>query len=360
MADSNKSEKATPQRRQKARRKGQVARSRELSSVLSWGAALLVLTFLLPNLVVQWRGLFARMLDFAVEEPLRPGGPAFFWTSMGVFWWILPVMGSAWVCAVAGGVMQGGFVMSPEALAPKPERLNPAERLKQMFSMAGMSGLLKSLIPFAAIVWIGVSIFQSKWPVMVQASSLHLGAFASFLASAIWEMVWKSGLVFLAWAGIDYALIWRKLESDLKMSRQELRQEVKESEGNPEVKGRIRRMQRHIRRKQMLRDTETASVVIANPTHYAIALRYEMSMEAPIVVAKGRDLLALEIKEVARWNNVPVMENPPLAHALYRTVAVGRPIPAKLFEAVAEILAFVFRIQAEAQRRQKNPQDLKR
>ena len=150
----------------------------------------------------------------------------------------------------------------------------------------------------------------------------------------------------MAWSGVDYLLTWRKIENDLKMSRQEIKDESKESDGNPEVKSRIRRMQHQMRRLAMLRDTQTASVVITNPTHFAVALRYDMEMDAPIVVAKGRDLLAQEIKDVARWHGVPILENPPLAQALYKTVDVGRQIPAKLYTAVAEILAFVFRAQA--------------
>jgi len=164
----------------------------------------------------------------------------------------------------------------------------------------------------------------------------------------MWELCWKSGLVLLSWAAVDYLLVRQKLESDLKMSRQEMRDEMKQTEGNPAVKGRIRRLQRQLRRRQMLHDTEKASVVITNPTHFAVALRYEMDMEAPIVVAKGKDFLAQEIKEVARWHGIAVLENPPLAQALYHTVEVGSAIPSALYTAVAEILAFVFRAQAQA------------
>lgn len=134
------------------------------------------------------------------------------------------------------------------------------------------------------------------------------------------------------------------------MSRQDLKQEFKESDGNPVVKGRIRKIQRQVRKRQMTKDVETATVVVTNPTHFAVALKYELDMEAPIVVAKGQDLFAQEIKEVARWNGVPMVENRPLAQALYRSVEVGSPISAKLYMAVADILAFVFRARAEAAR----------
>jgi flagellar biosynthetic protein FlhB len=181
-------------------------------------------------------------------------------------------------------------------------------------------------------------------------------AYASFLTGVMGELVWKSGLVLVAWSGIDYVLVRQKLEGDLKMSRQDLKDEFKQSEGNPATKGRIRRLQRSLRRRQMLRDTEKASVVITNPTHFAVALRYEVAMNAPIVIAKGRDFLAQEIKEVARWHDIPILENPPLAQALYKTVEVGRPIPGELYAAVAEILAFVFRAQAQARQQAQQAQ----
>jgi flagellar biosynthesis protein FlhB len=353
MADSSKTEKATPQKRKKAREQGQVARSREFSNALAWSGALALVAWQVPNIARQWRGLLQNTLDLSIDQSLTPGGPLFFWVGCGVLRWVVPVVVTAWVLSVAGGLAQGGLVFAPEALELKPERMNPAGKLKQMFSLAGLSGILKSLLPFGAIVWIGISTITKHWETIVRASDLGVRPYAGFLAGVMGELVWKSGLVLVAWAGVDYLLIRQKHEGDLKMSRQDLKDEAKQTEGNPLVKVRIRRLQRSMRRRQMLRETEKASVVITNPTHFAIALRYEMAMEAPIVIAKGRDFLAQEIKEVARWHEIPILENPPLAQALYRTVEVGRPIPAALYAAVAEILAFVFRAQARARQQAK-------
>jgi flagellar biosynthetic protein FlhB len=356
MADSSKTEKPTPQRRKKAREKGQVARTKELSNALAWSGALALVAWQVPDAARQWRGLLQSMLDLSIQEPVRPNGPVLFWAACGVLRWVAPVAATAWVLSVSGGLAQGGLVFAPEALTPKPERMSPAAKLKQMFSLAGLSGILKSSLPFAVIVWIGVSTVSKRWETIVHASELGVRAYAGFMASAMGELIWKSGLVLVAWAGVDYLLVWKKLEGDLMMSRQDLKDEAKQTEGNPAIKGRIRRLQRSLRRRQMLRDTEKASVVITNPTHFAVALRYEMTMDAPVVMAKGRDFLAQEIKEVARWHGIPVLENPPLAQALYRTVEVGQPIPAALYAAVAEILAFVFRAQARArQQAQEGP-----
>jgi len=348
MSQSNKTEKATPQRRKKAREQGQVARTKELSNFLAWSGALALVAWQVPDITRQFRGLLQSTLDLSTRERVMPGGPILFWTAIGVFRWIVPVMATAWVLSFAAGVAQGGLVFAGEALAFKPERLNPAAKLKQMFSLAGLSGVLKSLLPFAVIIWIGVSTISKHWNSILHASDFGARVYSSFVLGVVSELCWKSGLVLLSWAGIDYLLVWQKLESDLKMSRQELRDEMKQTEGNPAVKGRIRRLQRQMRRRQMLKDTEKASVVITNPTHFAVALRYEMDMEAPIVVAKGKDFLAQEIKEVARWHGIPVLENPPLAQALYHTVEVGSSIPSALYTAVAEILAFVFRAEAQA------------
>jgi flagellar biosynthesis protein FlhB len=353
MADSSKTEKATPQKRKKAREQGQVARSKELSSALAWGGALVLVAWQIPDVARQWRGLLQTSLDLSVSQSITPGGPILFWAGCSVLRWIVPVGLTAWILSLSGGLAQGGLVFAPEALELKPERMSPAGKLKQMFSLAGLSGILKSLLPFGVILWIGISTISRDWDAVVHASDLGVRAFAGFLLGAIGELFWKCGLVLVCWAGVDYILVRQKLEGDLKMSRQDLKDEFKQTEGNPAIKGRIRRLQRSMRRRQMLRDTEKASVVITNPTHFAVALRYEVAMEAPILIAKGRDHLAKEIKEVARWHEIPVLENPPLAQALYRTVEVGHPIPAALYAAVAEILAFVFRAQARARQQAK-------
>jgi flagellar biosynthetic protein FlhB len=164
------------------------------------------------------------------------------------------------------------------------------------------------------------------------------------------EVIVKAGVIMLAWSGVDYFLTWRKMESDLKMSREELRQESKETEGNPHTKLRVRRIQRQMRRSQMLRETQRATVVVTNPTHFAVALLYELDMEAPVVLAKGQNLLAERMKDIAREKEIPILENPPLARALYKSVEVGGAIPAGLYTAVAEILAFVYQAQAQARR----------
>jgi flagellar biosynthetic protein FlhB len=259
------------------------------------------------------------------------------------------------VCALAVAVgvalAQGGFVFAPEALTPKFERLSPAEKLTQMFSFTSLSTVLKSLLPFTAIVWVGYACVRSHWLAILSSSYTDPRRFAGLVGGMLLEVCWKSGLILLVWSGVDYLLLWRKNEGDLKMSRQEIKQEAKDSDGNPANKARIRKLQRAARRKQMIKATETATVVITNPTHYAVALKFELNMAAPVVVAKGLDLLAAKIREIAQDRGIPIMENRPLAQALYKGVEVGDAIPSALYHAVAEILVLVYKAQDEVRRR---------
>jgi flagellar biosynthetic protein FlhB len=352
MADSSKTEQATPRHRQQARNRGQVTRSRELSGALSMAAVAAVVFLMGREAIPHWTHFFRTTLELASSESIEPSGPLLFWTSVEVMRWVIPIVVAGGAVSVFAGLAQGGFVFAPEALSFKPERLNPADRLGQMFSPAALSTILKSLLPFTAIAWIGVASIRTHWADIMGSSYVDARRFASLISVILLQLFWKSGLVLLIWAGVDYLLLWWKSEGDLKMSRQDLRDEMKQTEGNPASKARIRKIQRQSRRRQMLKAAETATVVITNPTHYAVALRYEQNMAAPIVVAKGLDNLAAKIKEIAWKLDIPVMENRPLAQALYKSVEVGDPIPSALYHAVAEILVLIYKAQTEVRNRE--------
>ena len=349
MSDS-KTEKPTPRRRQKAREQGQIARSRDLSSILAVSGAFGLVAWQGYTGIDAWRSLLRHSLEFSSAETLTPSTPLLVWTGWTVAKCVVPVMATAFALSLVGGLAQGGLVFAPEALVPKVERLSPAQKLSQIFSLTGLSGLLKSVLPFAAICYVGFATLRDHWIGIVVASNTSFWTFNRFLLTAVFEVTWKSALVLLAWAMVDYFLTWRKSESDMKMSRDEMRQETKDSDGNPQIKMRIRRLQRQMRRQMMLRETEKATVVVTNPTHFAVAILYQMDMGAPVVIAKGRNLLAQKMKELARWKEIPVLENPPLAQALYKTVDVGQSIPSTLYTAVAEVLAFVYRAQEQVKR----------
>ena len=347
MADANKTEKASPQRRKKAREQGQIARSRELPATLALFGVAGTTLLLASNMAQHWRGFYTSALEFASEDNFSSNGSLFFWSSVEVLRWIAPSLLAALTLSLAAGLAQGGFNLAPGALEPKFDRFNPATRLGQIFSTTTLTTLLKSLIPFAIILVLGVTTLRAHWSELVRASGFDTRALASIVASIAFNIAWKSGLVLLAWSAIDYGMTWRKHESDLKMSKEELKQDHKQSDGNPVIKGQIRKLQRAMRRQQSLKAVAQATMVVTNPTHYAVALRYESSMAAPEVLAKGRDLLAQKIKAIARDHDILIMENKPLAQALYKSVEVGDAIPADLYQAVAEILVIVFRTRAE-------------
>jgi flagellar biosynthetic protein FlhB len=352
MADSSKTEQATPRQRLKARERGQVTRSRELTGALSMFAVAGVVALMARQGAGQWTDFFRNTLASAQVESIETNGPLLFWTTVEGLRWVVPIQLAALAVALAVGFAQGGFVFAPEALTLKFERLSPVNRLKQLFSPTGLSTILKSLLPFAAIIWVGYACLNSHWGQILAGSNAEPRQFVSLVGGMILEVLWKSGLILLVWAGADYLLLWLKSEGDLKMSRQDIRDELKSTEGNPASKARIRKLQRQARRKLMIKATQTATVVVTNPTHYAVALKFEVSMPAPIVVAKGLDLLAAKIKEIARDRDIPIMENRALAQALYKAVDVGDEIPGALYHAVAEILVLVFKAQEEVKRRE--------
>ena len=329
-----------------------MARSRELPSVLAIVGATAALRYVAQDTIPHWTTFYRCLLDSAQDGEIQSNGPILFWSSIDVFICIVPVLLSAMGLSVAAGLMQGGFNLAPQAMAFKPERFNPASKIGQMFSLTGLTNVLKSLLPFTAIGWIGENCLHSHWGVVVRASEYGMRGVAAVLGSMIFEFGWKACLVLLLWAGVDYGLTWKKMEGDLKMSKQEVKEEHKQSDGNPIIKSRIRRLRRRMRKKQALAAAKTATVVVTNPTHYAVALRYTPEMEAPVVVSKGMNLLAQQIKALAAECGIPVLENKPLAQGLYKTVEVGEGIPAALYQAVADILVIVFRAQAEVRQQE--------
>jgi flagellar biosynthetic protein FlhB len=252
----------------------------------------------------------------------------------------------AWLVALASSFALGGVVVAPAALAPKPQRLNPVNNLQKLFSLGGVQALLKSLIPSAFVLYIAVAVILRDWGEILQMCRVGVRPSLGWMLGRIFELSWKGGLVFVLWSGLDVLISRMNFERQIRMTRQEVREDFKETEGHPAIRGRIRRLQRDMRRRRMLRDVARAAVVVTNPSEYAVALEYKPeTMAAPVVLAKGRNLLAQKIKREARWHGIPVVENPPLAQALYRATEVGQAIPAKLYTAVAEILAFIYRTQ---------------
>lgn len=297
----------------------------------------------------DWHGLFAGLLSLSIHNDIQSTTSILASTGWLVCRWTAPAVLFGWLVAVLASLAQGGFVFAPEALAPKAEKLNPANNLKRVFSIASLRPLLKSLVPAAFLLYITANVLLREQTHLVESERLAPRVSLRWLLEVGFEICWKSALLFVVWSALDFLLEWVQFEMQLRMSREEIKEEYKETEGHPTIKARIRRIQRQLRQRRMMKDVSKATVVITNPTEYAVALAYRPeAMDAPVVVAKGRNLLAQQIRKEASWRGVPVIENPPLAQTLYRAVEVGKAIPAKLYAAVAEILAFIYRLRAQA------------
>jgi len=346
VADESRTERATPRRRWKARREGDVPRSRELPAALALTTLVLFLWWRPQPWKSDWREILERVLNTAAKTDMIASGPLLQWLLWRTCVWAVPAMALAWGVAAAGSFALGGFVMAPGALAPKPQRLNPARNLQKLFSLSALQGLLKSLVPTCCVLYLAASLIIRNWDHLLQLSREGVRSSLVWMLARIFEVSWKGGLVFTLWSGFDVLLARANFERQLRMTRQEVREDYKETEGHPAIRARLRRLQREMRRRRMLRDVKRATVVVTNPNEYAVALEYKPEvMEAPVVVAKGRNLLAQQIKREARWYGIPLVENPPLAQALYRATEIGQAIPFTLYAAVAEILAFIFRTQ---------------
>jgi flagellar biosynthesis protein FlhB len=354
-----RTEQATQNRRDKARREGDILHSRELSAAAGTLAGVIALGALGSGSLVAWRKTFASFLSLGTESCWESDRIAVTLNSLrglmlAVF--TAPMLTMAAVAAAALGmglVQAGGIHFHAGAIGFKLDRINPVANAKNLFSLRAAARLGKSLIPAALLAVFAVQRMGRQLAIPV-FSTARLEAIGSDVYGLLLATAW----LFFGWSAVDFAVEWQSRESRLKMSKQDLRDEFKETEGNPQIRSRIRGLQRQMRRVQVKNDVAKAAVVLTNPTHFAVALSFDFtSMEAPRVLAKGRNLLAEEIKAEARWAGVPIVENPPLARSLYRSVEVGTAIPAELYAAVAAILAYLYRQRVEAEMQERRARE---
>jgi flagellar biosynthetic protein FlhB len=351
MAEQNdaqeKTEQPSAKRLREAREKGQVARSMDLNTFLSmlFGAVGLLLMgeTLVENFFALSRDLltFDRATAFASDAPVSVLGE-----SIGTaIYNLLPYLGLMLLSAFVGPLLMGGWNFSMESISFKLDKLNPLSGLKRIFSANSLMELVKSLAKFFVLLGAAWFVFRLFFD---QLLSLGSGEYQAAVVNAAEVLLWGFlllGMSLLLVAAVDVPFkLWDHTRK-LKMSRQEVKDEHKETEGRPEVKAKIRALQRQAAQQRMMLDVPTADVVITNPTHFAVALSYKKDGRgAPIVVAKGRDLVAARIRSVAEENGVTIYSEPPLARALFRHVEIGGEIPAKLYMAVAIVLAYVYRL----------------
>jgi flagellar biosynthetic protein FlhB len=346
-----RTERPTGRRVKEATERGQVARSRDLSAVLSLGAATITLAWFGARMFGLLRDRMITILG-TIGDQARGGIDATdlttaLWADGETFMRVLaPVLVVAAAVSILTSIVQTGWSYSPKAVELNWGRLNPASGFARFAPLQAGPDLAKALIGLAVIGSLSYLFLRASYTDAPRLTAMMPAEAASFAWERMWSLLWRSSLALAALAGADYGLQkWRWLEQ-LKMTRQEVRDDQKMTEGNPEIKARVRRVQRDMTRRRMLNDVKRATVVITNPTHVAVALEYRReAMAAPVVLAKGVDELAARIRAVAREHGVPLVENVTLARALHKGAEVGDVIPAELFGAVAEVLAYLVRLK---------------
>lgn len=348
FADSgDKTEKATPKKRQKAREEGQVLQSREMTAAIVLLSLFITIkiagSFMYEELYAYFRivfGDYPKVSDMFTVEGLTK---LFIDLILRFLKISAPVFAVALITGIASGYAQVGFLFTTKTLAFKFNRINPFSGLKRIFSLRSITELIKSILKIVVIGYIGYSYLAGEAVNILNTMDMDVISIAVYICDTSLNVAIRMCVAMLILGILDYGYQWWDYEKNLKMSKQEVKEEHKEAEGNPEVKGKIRQKQRQMALRRMLQDIPKADVVITNPTHFAVAVKYDPKVsDAPMVVAKGQDYIALRIKEIAKENKVEIVENKPLARTLFATVEIGDKIPPELFQAVAEILAFVY------------------
>jgi len=344
-----RTEEATPKRREEARDKGQIPRSRELTTMSMLFVAASTLSIAGGHMVEQLGGIMAKGLSidrahvfdshqliFHLRDAISDG-----------LWMLVPFFTVMLVTAFAAPLALGGWAFSTEAISFKLDKLNPITGLKRLFAVRGLVELVKSLLKFLLIGGVGAGLLWHYAPQLAGLGQESLGAGLAHAGRILsWSFLLLSASLILV-AAIDVPFQLWDHSKNLKMTRQEIKDEHKNTEGKPEVKAKVRSMQREMAQRRMMAEVPKADVVITNPTHFAVALRYDAErMAAPVVVAKGVELVASQIRTVAVANDVPLFEAPPLARALYYSTEIDQQVPAGLYLAVAQVLAYVLQLKA--------------
>ncbi len=350
-SDLEKTEPASQRRLEQAREEGDIPRSRELAACASLLAGGLLLWMMGSRLEGELSGMLRDALSFSRELAFEPylllehGGHL----AGRVLWALLPFAAVMLAVVIGAPLLVGGWLFSVKSFLPRFDRLDPVAGITRMFSLHSLGELGKAVAKAVLLGGVGTMVVMKQADALVGMAVVPAGSGDSQLGHVMFVAFAAMAGVLAVIAAIDVP--WQRWQyaKKLMMTREDVRQEHKEQEGNPEIKGRIRAQQREMARRRMMAEVPKADVVVTNPTHYAVALKYSESRDAaPVVVAKGADELAAKIREIASANNVPLLEAPPLARALYRNTEPGDTIPERLYTAVAQVLAYVYQLRAGA------------
>ncbi len=353
MADDSaqeKTESATPHRREEARKKGQVARSNELNSFAILFFGTIFLLFAGPALARDLADLMRELLANLASAPTTATDAVALLMHMGMrmLGMLAPLFLAVVVIAIVVNGAQVGFRITPEALKLKTEKFDIIKGFKRLFSRRSFVELIRDVVKLAIIGTVAYFAVTAERDGFLSLSDADTGGILTFAGWAIFRVGIKIILALFLLAVGDFAFQKWEFEKSIRMTKHETKEEMRQQEGSPQLKSRIRQVQRELARMRMGREVPHADVVVTNPTHLAVALKYDLdAMSAPTVVAKGARLLADKIKHIAREAGVPIVENKPLARALYASVDVGGMVPAELYKATAEVLAYVYRLRGE-------------
>jgi len=344
-----KTEQATQRRREETRRRGQVARSIEVNSVVMLLVGFSVLLLFRGHILKGLEDIITGVFRMVPSYRLTTGNTRVLFLNLiwKFFVILIPIFITMTIAGIAVNVLQVGFLFTGEPLTPKLEKINPIDGFKRLLSRRSFETLVRDIIKIIVVVWIGYTSIKSILPQIMTIGGSSVGQIFSFAGSAVFSIAMRILIGYVVIAVLDFAFQRWDYERSIMMTRQEIREELKQTEGDPLIRARIRSVQREIARRRMMEEVPKAEVVITNPTEIAIALSYNPEMNAPVVVAKGQRLIAEKIRQIAEEAGVPIVENVLLAQALYKAVDIGHTIPSELFAAVAEVLAYVYRLKGK-------------
>lgn len=352
FAGDDKTEKATPRKRQEARKKGQVLQSKEITSAL-------VLVFIFVALRIFGGNIYSEIAAFTKKVfteyskiddlfAINNLSKLFIEILMVMAKTVGPILAVSVITGLIAEYAQVGFLFTLETLGFKFSRINPLSGLKRIFSLRAVVELLKATIKITVVGYVAYSYLKNEAQNVISLMDMDAIGVAAYIGITAINVAIRICVALLLLGVLDYGYQWWEHEKSLKMSKQEIKDEYKQTEGNPEIKSKIKQKQRQISMRRMLHDVPKADVVITNPTHFAVAIKYDTNeSDAPVVLAKGQDFIALRIKEVAKEHNIEIVENKALARTLYETVEIGQSIPPELYQSVAEVLAFVYSLKGK-------------
>ncbi|MDH8676614.1 flagellar biosynthesis protein FlhB [Fusibacter bizertensis] len=350
LFSEEKTEQPTSKKMQDSREKGQIPQSKDLNGAVSLLAVFMAFSFFSNYYVENLIGYYQFAMNLTVDTAsLFSSNGINKFMSETIFFILkmsLPLLLVALVSGLLLSYIQVGFIFTTETIKPKLEKINPLKGLKNMFSTRSLVEMLKSVSKAVLLLYVAISYIAGHMRELLITQELELGPIVLVMWSLIYGVVIRCAILLFVIAVFDFAYKRWKNNKDLMMSKQEIKEEYKQSEGDPQLKSKIKEKQRTLAMSRMMQEVPKADVIITNPTHFAVALKYDASIgDAPLVTAKGQDLIAQNIKRIASENNVPIVENKPLAQTIYKTVDIGSFIPGDLYEAVAEVLAYVYSLK---------------